>query len=94
MTDAGMAVHLIGQGVKEPRFFIGFPVMLAAKIQYFVFEGFVAVPAMAGEDAAVAKGLGALVNSNDGYVVWAITKLSCAIHSTDRDPGGIRVRYD
>jgi hypothetical protein len=66
--------------------------VLAAEIQYFVLEGFVAVPAMAGEDAAVAKGLRALVNSNDGYVVWAIAKLSCAVHSTDRDPGKILVR--
>jgi hypothetical protein len=93
MTDAGMAVHLIGQGIKEPRFFIRFPIMLAAEIQYFVLEGFVAVPAMARQNAAIAKDLGALVNSNDAYVVWTIAKLPCAIHGTDRNPGKILVRH-
>jgi hypothetical protein len=81
-----MAVYFISQGVKKPRLFASFPIVLAAKIQNFVLEGFVTVPAVGREDAAITKGLRALIDPNDGHVVWTIAKLSCTVHGAHRDP--------
>jgi hypothetical protein len=89
-----MAVDFISQGIKEPRFFASFSIVLAAKIQDLILECFVAVPTMARENATITKGLGPLIDSDDRHIVWAIAKLSCAVHGADRNPGEIPVRCE
>ena len=59
-----------------------------AKIDNLVFERFLAVPTIAGGDTAISGNLLALVDTEKRYIIWAIAKLSCAVHSTHSDPAG------
>jgi len=53
MFDARMAVHFVGQGIDIPGLSIGLSIMLAAKVEDFVLESLIAVPAVTREDTVV-----------------------------------------
>lgn len=67
MLDAWMAVHLVGERIDIPGLSIGHSVVLAAKVEDFVLESFITVPAVTGEDTAILKNVSglALVNANE-----------------------------
>lgn len=67
MLDAWVAVHLVGEGIDIPRLSIGLSVVLAAKVEDFILESFITVPAVTREDTAVLKNVSrfALVNPNE-----------------------------
>jgi hypothetical protein len=88
MPDAGMAVDFVGYWVHRPELPGSVSIVLAAKIDNLVFERFLAVPAIAGDDTAISGDLLALVNTEKRYIIWAVAKLPCAVHSTHSDPAG------
>ena len=88
MPDAGMAVDFVGYWVHRPELPGSVSIVLAAKIDNLVFERFLAVPAIAGDDTAVSGNLLALVDTEKRYIIWSIAKLPCAVHSTHSDPAG------
>lgn len=88
MPDAGMAVDFVGYWVHRPELPGSVSIVLAAKIDNLVFERFLAVPTIAGGDTAISGNLLALVDTEKRYIIWAIAKLSCAVHSTHSDPAG------
>lgn len=53
MFDAWMAIHFVGQWVEIPGLAASFAIVLATQIQNLIFESFIAVPTVSGEDAAV-----------------------------------------
>lgn len=53
MLDARVAVHFVCQRVEIPGFAASLAIMLPTQIEDLIFECFIAVPTVSGEDAAV-----------------------------------------
>lgn len=90
MLNARVAVHFVGQRIDIPGLSIGLPIMLAAKIEDFVLESFVTVPAMTREDTAILEDMSrlAFVDANERNIVRSITQFSGTVESADGNPTG------
>lgn len=86
MSDAGVAVDSVSNWVYRPKLPGSSSVVLAAKIDNFVFECFLAIPAITRTDAAISGNILALVDTKKRYIIWSIAKLLCTVHSAHSDP--------
>jgi hypothetical protein len=81
-----MTIDPVGDRVRRPGVSCSIAVMLTTKIEDFIFECLFAIPAVSGQNAAVAENFLASVDSKKGNIIWAIAKLSCAVHGANSDP--------
>lgn len=81
-----MAVDSVGNWVHRPELPGSSSVVLAAKIENFVFERFLAIPAITRADTAISANFLALVDTKKRYIIWSIAKLLCTVHSAHSDP--------
>jgi hypothetical protein len=74
MFDAWMALDLLRQRINIPRLSIGLSIVLAAKVENFVLQSLITVPAVSRKNTAILEDLSrpALVDAYERDIVWSI----------------------
>lgn len=73
VSNTWVTSDFVGQWIHAPGLFCSLSIMLTTEIEDLVPEGFIAVPAMARENATIFQRRGAPVDSDNGDVVWPVT---------------------
>lgn len=85
VTDTGVAVDLVGDGVDGPEL-ASIAVVLATQVDNLVLECLLTIPTISRNYAAIPSNFPASVDTKEGDIIRTIAKLPRAVHHTNSDP--------